>query len=90
MAFDVNHSCLFADVRRPLIVLDSADMDTSVLVNHETNLTSLLRNATRWGAIVLLDEADVFLTARAETKDSTQNNPRISTLMSQIEYRFPF
>ena len=42
------------------------------------------RLASRWKAIVLLDEADVFLAQR--TIDNTPNNSLVSVFLRQLEY----
>lgn len=48
--------------RRPLFVINSGDVVGKW--NKEESLTSLLRLATSWNAVVLLDEADVFMQRR--------------------------
>lgn len=48
--------------RRPLFVINSGDVVGKS--NQEESLTSLLRLATSWNAVVLLDEADVFMQQR--------------------------
>jgi hypothetical protein len=59
------------DIRRPLYVLNTGELG---LTPHsvESNLGKALKLATRWGAIVLIDEADVFLEQRT-IHDLTRN-----------------
>jgi len=50
----------------------------------ETLLSFVFKVASRWNAIVLLDEADVFLAQR--TSASTLNNSLVSVFLRQLEY----
>lgn len=52
------------DVRKPLYVVNSGELGVKPH-EVENNLNSALRLATHWGAIVLIDEADVFLEQRS-------------------------
>lgn len=56
---------------RPLLSITAADLghEPEVL---ERNLLEFFRNARKWNAIVLLDEADVYLEARS-TQDLRRN-----------------
>lgn len=56
---------------RPLISLTIADLGTKE-DSIETQLTSWFALAQRWRAILLLDEADIFL-ERREHKDIARN-----------------
>lgn len=47
-------------------------------------LSGVFKIASRWNAIVLLDEADVFLTQR--TVDNTPNNSLVLVFLRQLEY----
>lgn len=51
-------------IRRPLLSITAADLghEPEVL---EKNLLRFFRNASKWDAIVLLDEADVYLERRS-------------------------
>ena len=51
------------DTKRPLYALNTGELGVTP-DSVETNLTTALKLATRWGAIVLIDEADVFLEQR--------------------------
>lgn len=59
------------DVRKPLYVVNSGELGVSPSVVEE-HLNSALSLATQWGAIVLIDEADVFLEQRT-IHDLTRN-----------------
>jgi len=52
--------------RRPLLSLTSGDLGTTAR-NLEVRLDKYLRLGERWGAIVLIDEADVYLERREKT-----------------------
>lgn len=56
---------------RPLISLTIADLGTKE-ESIETHLTSWFALAQKWRAILLLDEADIFL-ERREHKDIARN-----------------
>ena len=49
--------------QRPLLALSPADIGTEPS-QVEERLSKFLKMGERWGAIVLLDEADVYLEAR--------------------------
>ncbi|KAJ8120843.1 hypothetical protein ONZ43_g2552 [Nemania bipapillata] len=50
----------------------------------EKELKTVLRYATIWQAVVLLDEADVFLEAR--TDNSSDRNALVATFLKELEY----
>ncbi|KAI1191752.1 P-loop containing nucleoside triphosphate hydrolase protein [Nemania serpens] len=50
----------------------------------ERELRTILQYATIWQAVVLLDEADVFLEAR--THDSSNRNALVATFLKELEY----
>ncbi|KAI1130291.1 P-loop containing nucleoside triphosphate hydrolase protein [Nemania abortiva] len=50
----------------------------------ERELKTILRYATIWQAVVLLDEADVFLEAR--TDNSSDRNALVATFLKELEY----
>ena len=53
----------------------------------EHNLKRILQYATKWKAVVLLDEADVFLEARNPTADGTSNrNSLVAIFLKELEY----
>ncbi|KAL9621376.1 MAG: hypothetical protein Q9160_004136 [Pyrenula sp. 1 TL-2023] len=75
--------CIAAVFQRPLLVLTIADigMDEKEM---ERELTKWLNLATGWGAVVLIDEADVFLEQR-QTRDVFRNG-LVSVFLRNIEY----
>ncbi|KAI4717537.1 P-loop containing nucleoside triphosphate hydrolase protein [Aureobasidium sp. EXF-10727] len=53
----------------------------------EFELTRVLRLATTWKAIVLLDEADVFLEARGDdSHDASNRNALVAVFLRHLEY----
>ncbi|KAI1335371.1 P-loop containing nucleoside triphosphate hydrolase protein [Xylariaceae sp. FL0016] len=52
----------------------------------EYNLRRLLQYATLWKAIVLLDEADVFLEAREEKSGNADRNALVAVFLKELEY----
>ena len=52
--------------RRPLLSITTADLGHEPPA-LERNLLTFFRNANEWDAIVLLDEADVYLERRSGT-----------------------
>ncbi|KAI1806716.1 P-loop containing nucleoside triphosphate hydrolase protein [Daldinia bambusicola] len=51
----------------------------------ERQLKKMLQYATIWQAVVLLDEADVFLEARKDSGD-TERNALVAVLLKELEY----
>ncbi|KAF6834490.1 ATPase [Colletotrichum plurivorum] len=69
--------------RRPLLTANSGQF-TGPSVIVERTLASFLRLATRWQALVLVDEADVFMQAR-DLQD-LERNGIVSMLLRTLEY----
>ncbi|KAF5969720.1 P-loop containing protein [Fusarium coicis] len=71
------------NLKRPLYRIDSSDlgMDTSKL---EGNLKTALDRCSRWDAILLLDEADVFLEKR--TSSNLKQNEMTTIFLRLLEY----
>ncbi|KAF5576750.1 P-loop containing protein [Fusarium pseudoanthophilum] len=71
------------NLKRPLYRIDSSDlgMDTSKL---EGNLKTALDRCARWDAILLLDEADVFLEKR--TSSNLKQNEMTTIFLRLLEY----
>ena len=69
---------------KPLFVVSVAEigLDASVA---EKNLEKLFNLATKWEAILLVDEADVFLETRGSTFDASRN-ALVSVLLRVLEY----
>ncbi|KLU85045.1 hypothetical protein MAPG_04077 [Magnaporthiopsis poae ATCC 64411] len=74
--------CIAEHTRRPLYRITSGDLGTST---NETNLKlgRVFRVAEEWKAIVLLDEADVFM-AKRQT-DSLERNALVSVFLRSLE-----
>lgn len=70
-------------MRVPLYVLSAGDLGTSA-GNVEKALKDILRMVPKWGAVLLLDEADVFM----ETRNSTdlERNELVSIFLRLLEY----
>ncbi|RYC92377.1 hypothetical protein BFJ63_vAg4743 [Fusarium oxysporum f. sp. narcissi] len=71
------------NLKRPLYRIDTSDlgMDTSKL---ECNLKTALDRCARWDAILLLDEADVFLEKR--TSSNLTQNEMTTIFLRLLEY----
>lgn len=57
------------DVRKPLMVVSAADLGVQP-TSVESQLMWVFEVAVRWQAVVLIDEADVFLEARSSSRVS--------------------
>lgn len=62
--------------RRPLLKINSGELNESV----ERRLSELLSLAARWGGVLLLDEADVFMQER--TLQNLKRNRLVSSKFS--------
>ncbi|TVY34457.1 26S proteasome regulatory subunit-like protein [Lachnellula subtilissima] len=69
--------------RRPLYTISSGELGTNPAI-VEKNLKTALDLATTWNAIVLLDEADVFLEQR--TMNDLERNSLVSIFLRLLEY----
>ena len=72
-----------AYTRRPLYSLTSGDIGAEP-TESETMLEEHASRAEKWGCVLLLDEADVFLMQRNWTEVS--RNVLVSTFLRQLEY----
>ncbi|OTA87891.1 hypothetical protein M434DRAFT_399297 [Hypoxylon sp. CO27-5] len=75
--------CVAELARRPLLSLTSGDLSTNSY-QVEKNLEYFLHLGERFGAMVLLDEADVYLEAR-RAKDIARNG-LVSIFLRALEY----
>jgi hypothetical protein len=75
--------CIAAFTRRPLLVLTSSDIGTSP-EQVEVNLTRQFIQAKSWGAVILIDEADVFMERRS-TSDLLRNS-LVAGFLRALEY----
>ncbi|KAI0450359.1 P-loop containing nucleoside triphosphate hydrolase protein [Xylaria acuta] len=72
---------------KALISTSMASLDTERLsFIFERNLRRLLQYATLWKAIVLLDEADVFLEMREEKAGNAERNALVAIFLKELEY----
>lgn len=69
---DPVQECIAAFTSRPLMILTSSDIGTSPK-EVEANLTRHFKTARSWGAVLLIDEADVFMERRS-TADLNRNS----------------
>ncbi|KAK3953518.1 hypothetical protein QBC32DRAFT_338759 [Pseudoneurospora amorphoporcata] len=77
--------CIAELVRRPLLSLTSGDLSTSMSsTSVERRLSYFLELGERFGALVLLDEADVYL-ERRRTRDLKRNG-LVSVFLRALEY----
>ncbi|KAJ7269327.1 P-loop containing nucleoside triphosphate hydrolase protein [Mycena haematopus] len=75
--------CIAEYTRRPLYVISSGDLGTSAS-DLEWGLTRILDLAHTWKAILLIDEADVFLEKRTLT--DVHRNALVSVFLRLLEY----
>lgn len=69
-------------VKRPLYRVHAGQLGTDVS-SVETALEQILRRSERWGAILLLDEADVYIRRRG---DDMQHNAVVAAFLRTLEY----
>lgn len=69
--------------KRPLYCISAGELGSSPEVVDKA-LTQILELAQRWKAVVLLDEADVFLSQRKEI--NVERNAMVSIFLRQLEY----
>ncbi|KAJ7512900.1 AAA family ATPase [Mycena galericulata] len=75
--------CIAEYTQRPLYVVSSGDLGTSA--SHlERELTQILDLAHTWKAVLLIDEADVFLEKRTLT--DVNRNALVSVFLRLLEY----
>jgi hypothetical protein len=67
----------------PLYVMSAGDLGTTAS-SVEENLKDILRMIPKWGAVLLLDEADVFMEARSAT--DLERNELVSIFLRMLEY----
>ncbi|KAI9695072.1 MAG: hypothetical protein M1820_008934 [Bogoriella megaspora] len=75
--------CVAEYTGRPLLPLTGGDIG-STASEVENNLRSFLRRGQDWNAVVLLDEADVYLSAR--DRNNIERNSVVSVFLREIEY----
>lgn len=76
--------CVAANANRPLFPITCGDLGSSSAQEVEKNLEKFFELARRWSCVLLLDEADVFLSSR-QRGDITQNS-LVSVFLRVLEY----
>ncbi|KAK6337267.1 hypothetical protein TWF730_002673 [Orbilia blumenaviensis] len=72
--------------RKPLFSISVSDVGTKAK-HVESNLSRIFALATSWQAILLIDEADVFLESRGRSPaTSTDKNALVSVFLRVLEY----
>jgi SpoVK/Ycf46/Vps4 family AAA+-type ATPase len=69
---------------KPLFIVSVAEIGLDA-AKAEKNLQQMFDLASAWGAILLVDEADVFLEARS-SESGTERNALVSVLLRVLEY----
>ena len=73
-------------MRLPLYSVSTGELGlASASGSIETELNKVLELSTRWNAVLLLDEADVFLEKRRDNAD-IQRNSIVSVFLRRLEY----
>ena len=70
-------------MRAPLYMMSAGDLGLSS-AEVESSLSNVLEMATKWNAILLLDEADVFLEQRSS--NDLERNKLVSIFLRILEY----
>ncbi|GIZ44584.1 hypothetical protein CKM354_000777800 [Cercospora kikuchii] len=71
-------------LRIPLYSATAGELDVGSASRLEAALEKKLQLAARWGAVLLLDEADAFLEARKD--GDTERNQRVAVFLRLLEY----
>ncbi|KAL8980795.1 MAG: hypothetical protein Q9205_004224 [Flavoplaca limonia] len=75
--------CVAAYTRSPLFPITCGDIGQTA-VDVEANLDKIFLQARKWGCVLLLDEADVFLAKRE--RDSIERNALVTVFLRALEY----
>ena len=76
--------CIAQFTQRPLISLTTSDIGTNP-AETENNLNFHFRRAKHWDAILLIDEADIYM-ERREAQDLTRNSLVSGTSTSSTRF----
>ncbi|KAL8295804.1 hypothetical protein RB600_001340 [Gaeumannomyces tritici] len=76
--------CVAANANRPLFPITCGDLGSSSAQEVEKNLEKFFELARRWSCVLLLDEADVFLSSRQ--KGDIRQNSLVSVFLRVLEY----
>lgn len=74
-----------AYTHRPLFPITCGDIGQTA-ADVERNLEGIFLLARKWGCVLLLDEADVFLAARSPGGDGVDRNALVSVFLRTLEY----
>lgn len=77
-----NDLTLHADLRKPLYIVGGGDLGTKADA-VDTALSEMFSASTKWGAVVLIDEADVFLEQRSF--HDVERNAMVAVFLRQLE-----
>ncbi|KAK1727021.1 uncharacterized protein BDZ83DRAFT_573334 [Colletotrichum acutatum] len=75
--------CVADDTHRPLFPITCGDIGETA-AEVETNLQYSFKLAHKWGCVLLLDEADIFLAKRV--RDNIRHNAVMSVFLRTLEY----
>ncbi|KAG7053120.1 AAA family ATPase [Colletotrichum scovillei] len=75
--------CVADDTHRPLFPITCGDIGETA-AEVETNLQYSFKLAHKWGCVLLLDEADIFLAKRV--RDNIRHNAVTSVFLRTLEY----
>lgn len=73
--------CIAKQTKRPLLSLSVADLGIDEMKMEKT-LSEWLAKAVRWGAIVMIDEAEIYLESR--NNDDLKRNALVTGIYSHI------
>ncbi|KAL9607759.1 MAG: hypothetical protein Q9167_007355 [Letrouitia subvulpina] len=76
--------CVVANTGRPLFPITCGDIGGTSVADMEQSLEKYFDLARRWGCVLLLDEADVFLGERI--KGDIKQNSLVSVFLRVLEY----
>ncbi|KAL8387234.1 hypothetical protein RB595_010059 [Gaeumannomyces hyphopodioides] len=76
--------CVAANANRPLFPITCGDLGSSSAQEVEKNLEKFFELARRWSCVLLLDEADVFLSSRQ--RGDIRQNSLVSVFLRVLEY----
>ncbi|KAK0671527.1 aaa family atpase protein [Cercophora samala] len=77
--------CVAAHTKKPLYPITCGDVG-STPQEVEWNMEHHFKLAHKWGCVLLLDEADVFLAKRGTQKDDVERNGIVSIFLRILEY----
>ncbi|KAF2652152.1 P-loop containing nucleoside triphosphate hydrolase protein [Lophiostoma macrostomum CBS 122681] len=75
--------CVAEQAKKPLYAITCGDLGVDSL-RLETELRKIFERASKWGAVLLLDEADVFLQERDIR--NLERNALVSVFLRELEY----